>query len=339
MSKRYLLALALLGLCSCASQQQEQYVLSSPPPEAPAVPQAAPTPIDPSLRAAARQVLLSQVDADNATLRSNAIEALADSDAKDATGPILDGLSDPDPGVRFTACMAVGQLHLSQAHAELLRMHDSDESTVVQIGIRFALHKLGDRRYSHDLEAFSVSPSPEIRGKTALVLGLLGEPSAIGLLKPMLQDPSEPIRVQAAESLWRLGSDDGLQALAGYAISGYPDDAILATLAMAAPRDQRLIGQIRGNLISDFPEVRLATARALGMLGSDEGYTIAVRGTSSLDPRQRFLAALALGAIGRSDAQSKLAPLLKDGNPAVRIGAATAILELRPPAEQEATNG
>jgi len=335
MSKQLLIALTFLGLCSCASQSQ-RWVLSTPPPEAPPVPPAAATPLHPDLRALARQVLLAEVGADNGTLRSNAIEALGDADPADAIGPTLDGLSDPDPDVRFAACMVVGQLHITRAYERLLHMHDSDESAVVQIAVRYALHKLGDTRFSHDLEKFAASPSPEIRGKTAMVLGLLGEPSAVVLLEPMLRDPSEPIRLQAAESLWRLGNEDGLKALAAYAISGYPDDAILATLAMAAPRNQQLTGQIRGNLTSDFPEVRLATARALGMLGSDEGYTIAVRYTTSLDPRQRFLAALALGAIGRSDAQPKLAPMLHDANPAVRIGAATAILELRPPASSAA---
>ena len=40
------------------------------------------------------------------------------------------------------------------------------------------------------------------------------------------------------------------------------------------------------------------------------------------------LAALALGDIGRNDAQGTLAQLLKDQNQDVRIAAATAILEL-----------
>jgi HEAT repeat protein len=48
-------------------------------------------------------------------------------------------------------------------------------------------------------------------------------------------------------------------------------------------------------------------------------------------PRQRFLAAIALGTIGRSDAQSSLAPLLQDEDARVRLAAATAILQLKPP--------
>jgi HEAT repeat protein len=68
------------------------------------------------------------------------------------------------------------------------------------------------------------------------------------------------------------------------------------------------------------------------MVGSDEGFGVAVKASKSTDPRQRVLAALALGAIGRSDAQDTLRKLLSDGDPDVRLAAATALLQLKPPA-------
>jgi HEAT repeat protein len=134
--------------------------------------------------------------------------------------------------------------------------------------------------------------------------------------------------LQVAGSLWLLKDETGLDDLVAWAISKYPDDLILATLALAAPKDQRVMQHVRANLVTDYPEVDLAAARALGELGSDEGYTVATNGAASKDGRQRFLAALALGAIGRSDAQPILANLLKDESGEVRIGAAKAILEL-----------
>ena len=69
-------------------------------------------------------------------------------------------------------------------------------------------------------------------------------------------------------------------------------------------------------------------ARAAGMLGSDEGYGVAMQGEKSADPRQRALAAMAYGAIGRSDAQPRLAKLLKDVDPDVRLAAANAIMQI-----------
>jgi len=73
----------------------------------------------------------------------------------------------------------------------------------------------------------------------------------------------------------------------------------------------------------------LVAARAMGMLGSDEGYVIAQKGATSSDANQRVLAALAFGAIGRSDTQDMLRKLLADKDANVRIAAATAILQLK----------
>jgi hypothetical protein len=60
----------------------------------------------------------------------------------------------------------------------------------------------------------------------------------------------------------------------------------------------------------------------------DLGYDIAKKGAGSSEPKLRVLAALALGAIGRTDAQPTLAALLKDADPDVRVAAATAILQV-----------
>ena len=68
---------------------------------------------------------------------------------------------------------------------------------------------------------------------------------------------------------------------------------------------------------------------ALGMIGSDAGMGVALKAVDSRDARQRGMAALALGDIGRTDAQPALERLLKDKDPAVRLAAATAVLQLR----------
>jgi len=165
----------------------------------------------------------------------------------------------------------------------------------------------------------------------AFVLGLLKEPSAAKMLGTLSADRAPSVRIQAAEALWRLGDQRGLEDLAAYAISGYPDDQIIALQALAEPGDQRVIQHIRAELTSDYPEVCLAAARGVGMLGSDEGWWVAVPAATSKDPRQRSMAAAAMGAIGRSDLQPYLKDLLSDPDAAVRISAATAILQLRSP--------
>jgi HEAT repeat protein len=281
-----------------------------------------------SVENAALRQLLNLAESRDPVLRCNAIESLQEVAPDDAVDPALAALESDDPQVRFAGCMALGTLRVADAHDRLLKLRIEEHSHIVQVGIRYALHRLGDVRYSHDLEQYAVDPNPEVRGKTAFVLGRLGEPSAIPLLRTMQHDPEESIRLEAAESLWRLGDQRGLDDLAGFAISKYADDLIISTLALAAPRDPSVIQHVRANLSADYPEVELAAARALGMLGSDEGYSLAMQYLHSSEPRQRWMAAQALGAIGRPDAKAALAPLLSDSEAQVRLAAAAAILEL-----------
>jgi HEAT repeat protein len=207
-----------------------------------------------------------------------------------------------------------------------------DKDPQVQVGVRFALHRLGDTRLSHDLERFAANPDPHLRGCVAMVLGLLKDPSATKMLMTLLSDPTPSVRLQAAEALWRLGNERGLIDLVAFSISSYPDDQIIALQALAETGDQRVIQHIRGQLSNDYLEVSLAASRGLGLLGSDEGWNIVVPAAKSLDPRQRAMAALAMGSIGRTDLQPYLADLLKDPEAPVRISAATGILQLHSPA-------
>jgi HEAT repeat protein len=91
------------------------------------------------------------------------------------------------------------------------------------------------------------------------------------------------------------------------------------------------MGHLRAALTADYPEVRVVAARAMGMLGSDAGHGIAAEAARSPDVYQRHRAAMALGDIGRSDAQPILAELMKqtDAPADVRLAAARGLLLLR----------
>jgi HEAT repeat protein len=137
------------------------------------------------------------------------------------------------------------------------------------------------------------------------------------------------VRLQVAEAMWRLGDEDALVPLVGGTVSVYPDDQMTALMGLASAGDARVIEHLRGSLTSDYEAISLVAARAMGKLGSDEGYGVALRGAKSNDPKIRLLSALALGAIGRPDAQDVLATMLRDPNPDLRLAAAAAILELK----------
>jgi HEAT repeat protein len=321
----WLLAASLAG---CASSSSHDAKILPPPPQTPPAPKYSPQALDPNLRVKAKAELVAESNAADPFLRCNAIEAMSEVDQPDDVPVVLRELKAKEPSVRFAAAVAAGQMKLVDAYEPLLAMVN-DPDLRVQAGVRFALHRLGDTRLSHDLEKLAGNSDPHVRGTTAFVVGLLKDPSATQLLTTLLADKSPAVRIQAAEALWRLGNARGLEDLVAFSISGYPDDQIIALQAIAETGDQRVIQHVRGELQSDYTEVSLAAARGLGMLGSDEGWSVAVPAARSKDPRQRSLAALAMGAIGRSDLQPYLRDLLDDPAPTVRISAATAILQLK----------
>jgi HEAT repeat protein len=324
-----LAAVAMSGCMHTNANDKLAHYKDIPAPSVPPPPALKSVAIDDELRRQAKDELLNEVLSPDAFLRSNAVEGLSEVAPELAEGPITQGLGDSDPAVRYASAIAAGQLKLKSAYVTLLA-HVNDDDLRVQAAVRYALHRLGDRRFSHDLEKLAGNPDPRVRGSTVFVLGLLGEPSATAILGPMTADHSPAVRIQVAEALWRLGDERGLDDLVGFSVSAYPDDQMVALVALAERGDRRVIEHVRGGMISEYPEVALSAARAMGMLGSDEGWQIAVPSARSKDTRQRLLAAMAMGAIGRCDLQKPLKELLTDPKPEVRIAAATGILELKP---------
>jgi HEAT repeat protein len=299
------------------------------PNQPPPVPPARDVPLDPSLASAARAELTEALRSKDASLRSNALEAMRNVPDDDVSRrAILKGLEDEEPIVRFSAAMAAGELRLADAKPMLLGMVD-DPDPNVGIAVRFALHKLGITDYTHDLEKTARDPDPTVRGNTALALGLLGEKDAVGkILKVLRLDPNPAVRQQASEAMWRLGDPEAKDDLLALTVSNYADDQMLGYLALAGPRNPEVRKYVYSGLTSDYLEVSLAAARAMGLLGSDEGYGVAEKGAKSATAAQRFMAAMAFAAIGRTDAQPFLEKLLKDKDPKVRVAAAAAVLQL-----------
>jgi HEAT repeat protein len=276
-------------------------------------------------------------------MRANAVEAAQLTMGAEARPIVLQALKDRSNAVRFAAVMAVGKLRWKDLHDELLSASD-DSSIRVRIASRYALHRIGDTSLSHDLEQAAQNPDPRVRVDTAMVLGLLNDKSAIKILQRLLTDSDADVRIQAAESLWRLGDQRGLDVLVAGSVSNFVDDRMWCLTALAAPKNQQVAQHLYGQLTDDDPrqgyaEVSLVAARALGDIGMDAGYGVALKGAKSPDARQRFLGAMAFGAIGRSDAQPALAPLLNDTDAQVRLGAATAMLQLKPPTPGPITAG
>jgi HEAT repeat protein len=326
------LTITLIAI-GCASGNRQPLAMKDWPKPAPppAVPPQRPEALDPDLQAQAKAEIRLGMTSNDPHVRVIAIEAAQDTLGPGAHDMVAAALDDKDPNVRFAGAMAAGRLKFQDLHNKLLELAN-DPVTKVQIGVRFGLHKLGDTHLSHDLEKMAQDPNPRVREDVAMVLGQLGEPSGRRVLNGMLaQESDDSVRIQIAESRWRLGEIDAVETLCRGLVSVNVDDQMLSIIGLTGPKDRRVEGYIRGKLTDPYAEIALVAARGMGDLGYDAGYPVALKWIRSPDARQRFLAAYALGTIGRSDAQSSLSPLLKDSEPRVRVAAAKAILQLKAP--------
>jgi len=288
----------------------------------------------------------------NPVVRVQAVEALSGRASQEGTPWVRSALLDDHPAVRFAACLAAGEARDVGAGAGIAKCL-KDPNASVQVAALFARHRLGHTQRSGDLAGYLLHDSdPMVRRNTALVLGLLGEQGAIKVLAKAMKDADSGVRDHALEAMARLGNRDARQELTFMTGAGVGSDEVFAIGALAATGDNTYLETFRYKLATaTHLETRLAAARGLGLLQSDEGFEIAIRTLqidrpSRSDPqdpaveqllRMRQLAAAALGAIGRTDALPALAELMNDSrDPRVQVSAARAILDIVDSHQREA---
>jgi len=293
-------------------------------------------------RELALSILMQAARSPDASQRANSLEAL--SSERSALKDVLrESLGDPNRGVRFTACMCAGRAKL-ESMGNLIEPLALDESGSVRAAALFALSRMGRRVDLTPLAALAMSDDPEVRGNAVLVLGELGDRSAIPLIeavagRPIRSGDETRVRIidlQCAEALAKLGQRQALDPIraALFAPSEQAELIALACQIVGEIRDEGSRGALMRLWNADGgsmrpPEIRLAAATALARLGEPDMRPVLVMTrlvTTAPDPFIRAQAATALGWIPTPDAQALLAPLLRDRNPYVQISAAGAWL-------------
>lgn len=280
----------------------------------------------------------------NPAVRVEAVEALETCPPAEAVPWIRTALHDSEPAVRFAACVACGRLG-DRAAENRLRELTRDEDRNVQLAALFALHHLGDSDETGRIPNYLLAEREvAVRRNAALLLGLLGEPSAVKVLARGMRDGDGGVRQQVLEAMARLGNREARQELVFMTNAGVGSDETIAVNALSETKDPAYEDAFRRKLATaDHLETRLAAARALGRLGSHAGFETAVRAlrgkpTGKDDPhdppaakllRIRQMAAAALGDIGKVGALPTLGELLADGSdPRVQVSVAGAIVKI-----------
>jgi len=280
----------------------------------------------------------------NPVVRVEAVEALEQSDDPQRLAWIRSAMLDEHPAVRFAACLSTGRARDTLAESTIARCLEDPDANV-RIAALFARHRLGETDQTGYMTTYLLeSDEITVRRNAALVLGLLEDKSAVKVLARAMRDPDPGVRHHALEAMARLGNADAKKELSFMANAGVGTEETFALQALAATGDRSYIDTFRYKLANaSHTETRLAAARALGLLGSDEGLAAALGalndasglrnepGDSPGDQllRRRQLAASALGAIGRDDAFPTLEKWLENrSDPRVQVSAAGAILEI-----------
>jgi len=307
----------------------------------------------------ARATLTQAVDAEGPVTRAQALEALAQVLPRKAAAPLLQGLSDPKPVVRFAAAMGIGDIRLARAKPILERMAErSEPDRRVLCAVIYALHQLGNDAWAGQLAELLSDREPEVRADAAMAMGKMDEPTAVGPLKSLLADERNyMVQVQVREALAMLGDATSRNVLEAYTKMPYLDDRLRAIQAITRVPSPRSVGLFRDLLGRRHPtRVRAAAAGALARLGQvdEQGYRFCYAAaqdpvrtfTEALGPDHRpgdreisslrQIAAQSLGWMRREPAANVLQPLLASPDGSVRVAAAMSLLRIlhrfrRPP--------
>jgi HEAT repeat protein len=285
-------------------------------------------------------------------IRANCIEALEPSTDPRARQVIEQGLHDPEWVVRFAAAMATGKRKDSTYRSILENLAAKDPNDSVKVAAIYALRRLGSTANMNTLAATLRSPDPIVRANTALVLGLMGDPSAITLLRTVESETVQPVKFEITAALARLGDRQAQDVIIAWAFSKFAEDQYSAMM-VCADLPERAASPLLVGLAPLPPNVpleqkdvatflttrrQLVAARALGKRNTIQGIDVADENLKNSNPELRALAAMALAEMVHGTADRALYPMLKDPDPRVQRAAAQAIVNINSRSATMATN-
>lgn len=295
-----------------------------------------------AMRSTAVELLVQASQSTNPLLRANAIEALHPA-KPEIEAVARQSLADENHAVRFIAAMTVGKLKLTQI-APLLEPLLHDESPSVRAAAIYGMHRCGRNVDLNPLASMLMSESAEVKGNAALILGELGNPSAVPMLRRaadhgMVREvPARRkiVAMQLAEAMAKLGAVDELEVIRA-ALFAPPEEGELVALAC------QMCGQLKDggalpNLLDlatrtgrrqQSAEVRMAAALAVAQIDPSRApVDVPVEYVNAERFEHRAQAALTLGYSQSREALPYLWRLMNDANPLVQIAAAGGVLRL-----------
>ena len=291
---------------------------------------------------AVQQILVSARSQDP-ILRANALEA-AEALPNRIRPLVQQALMDQESVVRYAALVTIGKLKLSDV-ATNAKQFLNDPNDSVKAAAIFAMARNFGTQSSNPGNQWAVDVSPigkmvmsthpTTKGNAAYLLGLMGNPSAIPMLKAAARKrlPAAPqvreliIRVQIAEAIYRLGDTEVVDSIRSGMFSQFDEVRIISTQILGRLYDRQWEPAMETALRKDPIELKLAAAGSLGRFGNRKGLDIILDAAQSGSALLRSQAAICLGMFrNEPKAIQMLIGMLTDQVESVRLAAAAGLL-------------
>lgn len=197
-----------------------------------------------------------------------------------------------------------------------------------------ALGRIGDERVRGPLSALLSDSAPEVREAAAFAAGILGEPSLATELASLLTDGELRVASRAAWSLGALEVSLGQEALIAAIPAAATPEARAAFLAALWHFQTPAAAAAAMPYVADpDPKIRRAALYALARRPEESSRAVLTAGLSDPDANTAAVCARGLGLLGRSESIGPLAAAIAGSRTPVTIQAmiaSKAILEKNP---------
>ena len=301
--------------------------------------------------------LRQAAEADVASTRFIALEAIPAALGAPGGAICKQALADPSPEVRTAAAMGIGDLRYAPAKEKLQKMamykvKGAERDARAYCAVIYALHQLGDETHTTHLGTLLFDREKEVRATAAAVMGRMGLKAAISPLKSALADERDhDLKFELTRSLARCGERSSLRRIEAHTRDQFVDERIIAVKAMLelqSPMCRTIFSSLAAN--DKSPRVKTVAAGGLAALGYETPALFSYCVRAAMEPRKvmkealgerreptdkqihflQSLAATALGEFKHRQSIDVVGELLKSSDPGVRVAAAASILKAIP---------
>ncbi|MDG2201556.1 MAG: hypothetical protein P8K80_10300 [Phycisphaerales bacterium] len=296
--------------------------------------------LDESIRVSAIDLLMQASESDDPLMRAHAIEGLQPVDEQ-IDEVVRRGMVDTNQGVRFVAVMTVGLRNLCSL-SHLMQPMLEDSSPSVQAAAMYSLDRCGIEIDLTPLASMVLGSNPTDKANAAYVLGEIGNPSAITLIRNGVgrhMRQVEAARVQTidlvmAEAMVKLGDESERQVIraALFSPSERGELTAMACQMLGRSGDTMMVQNLQELATGQGPrqpgiEIQLLACDALARIEPERvPVEVVLANTSHQQPEIRAQAASVLGTLDSARYGPQLSLLMRDQDPRVQVAAAAAAL-------------